>query len=78
MLRTIAALVVAGTFVSVDAFSATPGIAARIGAPARAPALAEHKLGLRRQAPVPARESKGGGQDAWQARAILGLALRRR
>jgi glucose-6-phosphate 1-epimerase len=52
MLRTIAALVVAGTFVSVDAFSAAPGIAARIGTPARASALAEHKLGLRRGARI--------------------------
>jgi len=52
MLRTIAALVVAGTFVSVDAFAPGPGLAARTGAPARASALAEHKLALRRGARI--------------------------
>ena len=55
MLRTIAALVVAGTFVSVDAFAPGPGLAARSGAPARASALAEHKLALRRHAAFPTR-----------------------
>ena len=88
MLRTIAALVVAGTFVSVDAFSAAPGLAARTGAPARASALAEHKLGLRRQAPMtcrtPVKERQGESARAgvWtpgrRARAFLGLAVRRR
>ena len=48
MLKTIAALVVAGTFVSVDAFTAAPGLAVRTGAPARSSALAGHKLSLRR------------------------------
>jgi hypothetical protein len=48
MLRTIAALVVAGTFVSVDAFTVAPGLSARTGAPTQASALAGHKLSLRR------------------------------
>ena len=48
MLRTVAALVVAGTFVSVDAFTAAPGLAVRSGVPAHASALAGHKLSLRR------------------------------
>jgi hypothetical protein len=49
MLKTLAALVVAGTFVSVDAFTATPSLA-RVGITARTSALADHKhkLSLRR------------------------------
>jgi hypothetical protein len=47
MLKTIAALVVAGSLVCVDAFAAAPGLAVRGGVPARASALAEHKLKLR-------------------------------
>jgi hypothetical protein len=48
MLKTIAAFVVAGTFVSVDAFTAAPCLAVRTGVPARASVLADHKLSLRR------------------------------
>ena len=49
MLKTLAALVVAGTFVSVNAFTATPSLA-RVGITARTSALADHKhkLSLRR------------------------------
>ena len=51
MLRTVAALVVAGTLVSVDAFTAVPGlVAARASAPARASPLSAHKRALRQGA----------------------------
>jgi len=47
MLKTIAALVVAGTFVCVEAFTA-PSLAVRSGSPAHASAITGHKLSLRR------------------------------
>ena len=43
MLRSVAALVLAGTFLSVDAFALAFGLAARTGAPARA-SVAGHNL----------------------------------
>ena len=51
MLRTVAALVVAGALVSVDAFTAVPGlVAARANAPAGASQLSAHKRALRQGA----------------------------
>jgi len=51
MLRTVAALVVAGALVSVDAFTAVPGlVAARANAPAGASPLSAHKRALRQGA----------------------------
>ena len=47
MLKTIATLVVAGTLVCVDAFTA-PRLAVRSGSPAHASAITGHKLSLRR------------------------------
>jgi hypothetical protein len=62
MLKTLAALVVAGTFVSVDAFTATPSLA-RVGITARTSALADHKhkLSLRRWL-----ECFDGGEEKWR------------
>lgn len=62
MLKTLAALVVAGTFVSVDAFTATPSLA-RVGITARTSALADHKhkLSLRRWL-----ECFDGDEEKWR------------